>query len=148
MQDNYQYEQLGLVYESMVSRGMDMGSKFGSSKSLPDFHNDGFTSIKIPIRGIGMRTLKYDRRTLLPFLSKQNDSIKDFLVAIGVPDWEDWTGIGPVEYLDSSQIVYLVRMINKEYGSSLRYNARTKQLADGGDEERSIEDDDSMRIHK
>jgi hypothetical protein len=124
MQDNYQFKQLGLIYESMnsmINRDPEKGM-----------------TVKIPVRGHGVMALKYNKAALEPFLSKQNDSIEDFLAAIGVPD-PDGPDPGPRALLKTSDIEYLVRMLNREYGTNFFYDDVDLLLADGG--ERDDEED-------
>ena len=134
MQDNYQFKQLGLVYESMVTRGPG-GPPDPSS---PNF-GDKTMSIKLPIQGHGVVDLKYDRAALEPFLSKQNDSIEDFLAVIGVPD-PDGPDPGPIALLRtrkdptaSNTVDYLVRMLNREFGTNFFYDDVDQLLGDGGE---------------
>lgn len=145
MQDKHKFKQLGLIYEGMISRG-EGGPP---NPSNPNF-GDRTMSVKIqmPVK-VGqlwlpakagrnpagpMITLRYDKTALEPFLSKQNDDINQFLVALGVPD-NGQNGPHPFELLPPSTIDYLVRMLNKEFGTTFSYDDGRAILTDAGPED-------------
>jgi hypothetical protein len=134
MQDKHKYKQLGLIYESMVSRG-EGGPP---NPSNPNF-GDRTMSVKVKSRE-GLLTLRYDKTALEPFLSKQNDDINQFLVALGVPD-NGQNGPYPFELLRPSDIEYLVRMLNKEFGTTFSYDDVDMLLIDAGPNEEYDDED-------
>ena len=139
MQDKHKFKQLGLIYEGMVSRG----GGGPPNPSNPNF-GDRTMSVKVKSRE-GLLTLRYDKTALEPFLSKQNDDINQFLVALGVPD-NGQNGPYPFELLRPSDIEYLVRMLNKEFGTTFSYDDVDMLLIDAGpdddDEDEDAEDAD------
>ena len=137
MQDKHKFKQLGLIYESMVTRG-EGGPPDPSS---PNF-TDRTMSVKVKLRGKGLLTLRFDKNALRPFLDKQNDSINDFLVALGVPD-NGQNGPYPFELLQPSDIEYLVRMLNKEFGTTFSYDDVDMILIDAGPNEEHDDDEDA-----
>ena len=137
MQDKHKFKQLGLIYESMVTRGEGGPPDPGS----PNF-TDRTMSVKVKVRGQGLLTLRFDKNALRPFLDKQNDSINDFLVALGVPD-NGVNGPYPFELLQPSDIEYLVRMLNKEFGTTFSYDDEEMILIDAGPNEEYDDDEDA-----
>ena len=135
MQDKHKFKQLGLIYESMVTRGEGGPPDPGS----PNF-TDRTMSVKVKVRGQGLLTLRFDKNALRPFLDKQNDSINDFLVALGVPD-NGVNGPYPFELLQPSDIEYLVRMLNKEFGTTFSYDDVDMLLIDAGPNEEYDDED-------
>jgi hypothetical protein len=99
-------------------------------------------SVKVKLRGKGLLTLRFDKNALQPFLDKQNDSINDFLVALGVPD-NGAEGPYPFELLQPSDIEYLVRMLNKEFGTTFSYDDVDMILIDAGPNEEYDDDEDA-----
>jgi hypothetical protein len=116
----------------------------------PEPGSEGFKknelSVKLPLpsrrgrRPAGpMTTLRYNPTALEPFLSKQNDDINQFLVALGVPD-NGQNGPYPFELLTTSEIEYLVDMLNKKFGTTFSYDDVDMLLIDAGPDDDDDED--------
>ena len=152
MQDKHNFKQLGTIYESMVTGGRDPQGGYSPEPGSEGFKRNEL-SVKLPIpskRGRQpagpMTTLRYDPVKLEPFLPQldiylnpllddagnrlQNDSIEDFLVALGVPEPEGTAG--PASLLTTSEIEYLVDMLNKKFGTLFSYDDVELKLIDGG----------------
>lgn len=134
MQDKHNFKQLGLIYESMVTRGEGGPPDPGS----PNF-TDRTMSVNVKVGGRAT-TLRFDKNALQPFLDKQKDDIDQFLVALGVPD-NGVNGPYPFELLRPSDIEYLVRMLNKEFGTTFSYDDVDMILIDAGPNEEHDDED-------
>jgi hypothetical protein len=126
MQDNYQYKQLGLIYEAMANP---------SSTPKPA------KTLQFKGKYTGPLTLRFDMAALQPFISGQNVSLEDYLAAIGVPD-PDGPSPGPVALLKPMEIEYLVKMLNKFAGTSFGYDDTDLELVPGNADTLDDEDDD------
>jgi len=157
MQDKHNFKQLGTIYESMVTGGRDPQGGYSPEPGSEGFKRNEL-SVKLPIpsrRGRQpagpMTTLRYNPTALEPFLSKQNDSINDFLAALGVPEPEKVEGPpggflppyqpSPVELLQPSEIEYLVTMLNKKFGTTFSYDDYNLLLVDAGPNEEHDDED-------
>jgi len=126
MQDNYQYKQLGLIYEAMAN---------------PSSTPEQAKTLKFKGKYTGPLTLRFDMAALQPFISNQNNSLEDFLAAIGIPDPAGEHSPGPAAFLQPMETEYLVKMLNKFAGTSFGYDDTFLELVpDNADDD---EDDDN-----
>ena len=127
MQDNYQYKQLGLIYEAMAN---------------PSSTPEQSKTLQFKGKYTGPLTLRFDMAALQPFISGQNVSLEDFLAAIGIPDPAGEHSPGPAAFLQPMETVYLVQMLNKFAGTSFGYDDTDLELVPGNADTLDDEDDD------
>jgi len=127
MQDNYQYKQLGLIYEAMSNPS----STPGQSKTL-----------QFKGKYTGPLTLRFDMAALQPFISNQNNSLEDFLAAIGIPDPAGEHTPGPAAFLSPEETRDLVMMLNKFAGTNFGYDDTDLELVPDNAETLEYGDDD------
>lgn len=127
MQDNYQYKQLGLIYEAMAN-----------PSSTPGQSN----TLQFKGKYTGPLTLRFDMAALQPFISNQNNSLEDFLAAIGIPDPAGEHTPGPAAFLTTMETEYLVKMLNKFAGTTFGYDDTFLELVPDNADAYDDEDDD------
>lgn len=125
MQDNYQYKQLGLIYEAMAN---------------PSATPDKVKTLKFNGRYTGPLTLRFDKAALQPFIDGENAYVGDFLTTIGiqVPENEAY-----VDILQPMEVEYLIDMLNKFAGTNFSYDDVDLVLFDGGPDDDDDQDEDA-----
>jgi len=126
MQDNYQYKQLGLIYEAMAN---------------PSSTPEQSKTLKFNGKYTGPVTLRFDMAALQPFISGQNRSLEDFLAAIGIPDPAGEHSSGPAAFLTTMETEYLVSMLNKFAGTRFSYDDVDLELVFDGEDDDEVYDD-------
>ena len=122
MQDNYQYKQLGLIYEAMAD---------------PSATPDKVKTLKFKGRHTGPLTLRFDKAALQPFIDGQNVYVGDFLTTIGIKVPET---MAYVDILQTMEVEYLIDMLNKFAGTNFSYDDVDLELVDGGPDDDEDED--------
>ena len=125
MQDNYQYKQLGLIYEAMAN---------------PSATSDKVKTLKFNGRFTGPLTLRFDKAALQPFIDGQNDYVGDFLTTIGIKVPET---MSYVDILQPMEVEYLIDMLNKFAGTNFSYDDVDLVLFDGGPDDDDDQDEDA-----
>lgn len=122
MQDNYQYKQLGLIYEAMAD---------------PSATPDKVKTLKFNGRHTGPLTLRFDKAALQPFIDGQNVYVGDYLTTIGIKVPET---MAYVDILQPMEVEYLIDMLNKFAGTNFSYDDVDLELVDGGPDDDEDED--------